>query len=117
MGQSRVQQELEAPEMGVGCRRKARVGQKVDVGCVWDSHCSHVTLPPALDLHVPGYRGSPSTARTKSLPGARSQRGRGGRARAYAPQTKTHLGKSPLPKTREEGRKGVVTVAVALCKT
>lgn len=29
----------------------------------------------------------------------------------------TRLGKSFLPKTREEGRKGVVMVAVALCKT
>lgn len=29
----------------------------------------------------------------------------------------TRLGKSFLPNTREEGRKGVVMVAVALCKT
>lgn len=87
----------------------------VDVGCGWDGHCSHVTLLPALNLHVPGYKGSPCSARTKLLPDAKPQGGRGGRARPYAPLTR--MGQASLPKTKEEGRKGVVVVAGALYKT
>lgn len=86
----------------------------MEVACVWDGHCSHVTLPPAPDLQVPGSRGSPCTARTEPLPGAGPQGGRGARLRLCTPQTM--MGRESLPKTAEEGRKGVVVAAGALCK-
>lgn len=69
-GQSRVSWSLVAHLRWGGAVKetlgatKRREGSPVKGGCLWDGQCSSVTLPPILDLHVPGYRGSHYTART-----------------------------------------------------